>query len=112
MKKLFLLFILFAFLLVAGCGGGNKTDSSQNNEKSNTVEASLAKFGVKGKVISSTYGSKPDGFMAKVDNKVYLADLKNNQIASIENYSYLDIQIDKIRCRDNSQGTLIPQFLY
>ena len=113
MKKLFmwLFSILFVFLSVSGCGGGSKTDSSQNSSKSSTVEASLAQFGIKGKVINSTFGSKPDGFMAKVDNKVYLADLKNNQIASIENFAYIDSQIHKIRGRDNSQGPLIPQFL-
>ena len=92
-------------------GATTTTVTQQQTKPAKTVEDSLANFGIKGKVINSTFGSNPDGYMANVDNRIYLADLKNNQIASVENFSYIINQIDKIRGRDNNQGSLIPQFL-
>lgn len=84
---------------------------TQQSKKTESIESVLASFNIKGKVISSTYGNNPDGFMANLENKVYIVDLKNNQIATIENYSTMVRHVHKIRGRDNSSGNLIPQFL-
>ncbi|MER2139381.1 MAG: hypothetical protein ABS965_04575, partial [Succiniclasticum sp.] len=43
-----------------------------------SAEAELQRFGIQGPVACSTYGHNPNGFMAKVGNKIYLADIKNN----------------------------------
>ena len=77
----------------------------------NSAKSALESFGIKGEIISSTYNNNTDGFLANVDNKVYVVDLKNNQIATIENYSVMVRNVHKIRGRDNSSGNLIPQFL-
>ena len=77
----------------------------------NSAKSALDSFGIKGEIISSTYNKNSDGFLANVDNKVYAVDLKNNQIATIENYSVMVRHVNKIRGRDNSSGNLIPQFL-
>ena len=77
----------------------------------NSAKSALESFGIKGEIISSTYNNNTDGFLANVDNKVYVVDLKNNQIATIENYSVMVRHVHKIRGRDNSSGNLIPQFL-
>ena len=108
-----------SFLMVGGCSSADKkgdkaaapTSTAQQQSKSeNSPEAALAKFGVKGKVISSTFGSTPEGFMANVDNRIYLVDLKNNQIASVENFAYV---VNDMRTQQNSgsSGRIIPQFL-
>ena len=108
-----------SFLMVGGCSNSDKkgdkaaapTSTAQQQSKSeNSPEAALAKFGVKGKVISSTFGSTPEGFMANVDNRIYLVDLKNNQIASVENFAYV---VNDMRTQQNSgsSGRIIPQFL-
>ena len=50
-----------------------------------SVLTELQRFGIMGTVSGSTYGHNPNGFMAKVEDKNYIVDLKNNRIASIEN---------------------------
>lgn len=92
--------------------GTTATGVTQQQTKSvKTAEDSLANFGIKGKVINSTFGSNPNGFLANVDNRIYLVDTKNNQAASIENYSYV---VNDLRNQQNgasSAGRIIPQFL-
>ena len=85
--------------------------STQQDMKPTSVETVLANFNMKGKIISSTYAEKADGFIINLDNRVYVADLKNNQFARVENYSYIVRNIQKMRGRDNSSGSIILQFL-
>lgn len=121
MRKVFSLIIaVMSIVLFAGCGGNKDakdnnsgkaaSSTAQQSETPKTPEEALSKFGVKGKVISSTYGSIPEGFMANVDNRIYLVDLKNNQIASVENFAYV---VNDMRNQQNggSSGRIIPQFL-
>ena len=72
-------------------------------------EAELQRFGVQGAVVCSTYGHNPNGFMARANDRVYIVDLKNNRIASIENPDAVFKDLDK----DNSKkkGLFITQFL-
>ena len=84
--------------------------SQQQSKTANSVESVLANFGIKGKIGNSTFGNNKDGFMASVDNKIYVVDLKNNQVARVENYSFILNDLLKKRGRI-SESTLIPQFL-
>ena len=74
-----------------------------------STEAELQRFGVQGAVVCSTYGHNPNGFMARANDRVYIVDLKNNRIASIENPDAVFKDLDK----DNSKkkGLFITQFL-
>ncbi len=74
-----------------------------------SAEAELARFGVQGAVACSTYGHNSNGFMARVNDRVYIVDQKNNRIASIENPEAVFKDLDK----DNSKkkGLFITQFL-
>ena len=110
-----------AFLMVSGCSNGDKKENKASNSASSTAqqssktanspESALSKFGIKGKVINSTYGNHKDGFMANVDNKIYIVDLKNDQVASVENYSFIANEINKYRGGASEHNVLIPQFL-
>lgn len=110
-----------AFLMVSGCSNGDKKENKASNSTSSTAqqssktanspESALSKFGIKGKVINSTYGNHKDGFMANVDNKIYIVDLKNDQVASVENYSFIANVINKYRGGASDHNVLIPQFL-
>ena len=119
-KVLSLIIAIMSIVLFAGCGGNKDakdnnsgkavSSAAQQSETPKTPEEALSKFGVKGKVISSTYGSTPEGFMANVDNRIYLVDLKNKQIATVENFAYV---VNDMRNQQNggSSGRIIPQFL-
>ena len=119
-KVLSLIIAIMSIVLFAGCGGNKDakdnnsgkavSSTAQQSETPKTPEEALSKFGVKGKVISSTYGSTPEGFMANVDNRIYLVDLKNKQIATVENFAYV---VNDMRNQQNggSSGRIIPQFL-
>ena len=50
-----------------------------------SAEAELQRFGIQGNVTCSTYGNNPNGFMAKAGDTIYIVDIKNNRVASIEN---------------------------
>ena len=60
-------------------------NSTAGAASAQNADAALQRFGVRGNVACSTYGNNPNGFMANVNGKVYILDLKNNRIASIEN---------------------------
>lgn len=69
----------------------------------------LEKFGIQGNIAASTYGHNPNGFMARVDGKNYIVDLKNDRVASIENPdSFFDELLQK---REKQDGLAIVQFL-
>lgn len=72
-------------------------------------ETELRRFGIQGSVACSTYGHNPDGFMAKAGNKIYLVDMKNNRIASIENPDAVFKDFDKENSK--KKGLFITQFL-
>ena len=72
------LLCLAVMLSVSGvCGAAGTAPRS--------AEAVLQAFGIQGPVTCSTYGHNPNGFMAQANGKNYIADLKNNRVASIEN---------------------------
>ena len=71
--------------------------------------AELQRFGIQGNVSCSTYGHNPNGFMAKVNEKVYLVDLKNNRVASIENPDAVFKDLDKENSK--KKDLFITQFL-
>lgn len=73
------------------------------------AEAELQRFGIRGTVACSTYGNNPNGFMAKVNEKVYLVDLKNNRISSIENPDAVFKDLDKENSK--KKDLFITQFL-
>ena len=73
------------------------------------ADAALQRFGVRGNVACSTYGNNPNGFMANVNGKVYILDLKNNRIASIENPEAVFKDLDKENSK--KKGLFITQFL-
>ena len=114
--KIIAFVLALAFLIVSGCSNTDKKENkdtkatTQTSQQQNSPEAALSKFGVKGKVISSTYGSTNEGFLANVDNRIYLVDLKNNQVATVENFAYV---VNDMRNQQNggSSGRIIPQFL-
>ncbi len=87
------------------------TGSQQKSISTDSAESALASFGIKGKINNSTFGNNSDGFMANVDNKIYVVDLKNKQIASVENYSFVANELNKNRSGDSNSGVIIPQFL-
>ena len=111
-----LVLLIAAFLFLGKSDGksDNKETASTNVKQeqptANSADAVLAKFGIKGKIGNSTFGNNKDGFMASVDNKIYVVDLKNNQVARVENYSFILNDLLKKRGRI-SESTLIPQFL-
>ena len=90
-------FAVFALSSTAGAA------SAQN------ADAALQRFGVRGNVACSTYGNNPNGFMANVNGKVYILDLKNNRIASIENPEAVFKDLDKENSK--KKGLFITQFL-
>ena len=79
------------------------------NENWTTVKTELERFGVRGTVTASTYGSNPNGFMARINGKNYIVDEKNNRIASIENPdSYFNELLFK---REKKDGLAIEEVL-
>lgn len=91
--------VFAVFILISTAG----TASAQN------AESELQRFGVRGNVTCSTYGYNPNGFMANVNGKVYIIDLKNNRIASIENPEAVFKDLDKENSK--KKGLFITQFL-
>ena len=85
------------------------TLSKAANAAPQSAEAELQRFGIQGNVTCSTYGHNPNGFMAKADDKIYIVDVKNNRVASIENPDAVFRDLDK----ENSKrkGLFITQFL-
>ncbi len=69
----------------------------------------LEKFGIRGIVDGSSYGHNPNGFMANVNSKIYIVDMKNNRLASIENPDAVFKNLDKENSR--KKGLFITQFL-
>ena len=74
-----------------------------------SAESELQRFGIQGPVACSTYGHNPNGFMAKVGGKIYLVDIKNNRVASIENPDAVFKDLDKENSK--KKGLFITQFL-
>ena len=69
----------------------------------------LHRFGIQGTVTASTYGNNAEGFMARVSDKNYIVDLKNNRVASIENDDYFFNEL--LTKREKKDGLAIVQFL-
>ena len=74
-----------------------------------SAEAELQRFGIQGTVTCSTYGNNAEGFMARVSDKNYIVDLKNNRVASIENDDYFFNEL--LTKREKKDGLAIVQFL-
>ena len=74
-----------------------------------SAEVELDRFGVQGSVACSTYGHNQNGFMARVNDRVYIVDQKNNRIASIENPEDVFKDLDKENSK--KKGLFIAQFL-
>ena len=76
---------------------------------SQSAEAELQRFGIQGTVTASTYGNNAEGFMARVNDKNYIVDVKNNRIASIEiDDNFFNELLLK---REKKDGLAIVQFL-
>ena len=99
----------FAFVCMAAAFSATGARSVAHAALPDSGKAHLERFGITGRVQASTYGHNRNGFMAKVDGKTYIADLKNNQVASIENphsvFEKLPLQ------RDKESVLFIVQFL-
>ena len=74
-----------------------------------SAEAELQRFGIQGNVTCSTYGNNPNGFMAKAGDTIYIVDIKNNRVASIENPDAVFKDLDKENSK--KKGLFITQFL-
>lgn len=74
-----------------------------------SAEAELQRFGIPGNVTCSTYGNNPNGFMAKAGDTIYIVDIKNNRVASIENPDAVFKDLDKENSK--KKGLFITQFL-
>ena len=83
--------------------------SSTSNAAPQSAESALQRFGVQGSVACSTYAHNPNGFMARVNDRVYIVDQKNNRIASIENPEAVFKDLDKENSK--KKGLFITQFL-
>lgn len=104
-----LLSATIAFVCMAAAFSVTGASSVAHAALPDSGKAHLERFGITGRVEASTYGHNRNGFMAKVDGKTYIADLKNNQVASIENpnsvFEKLPLQ------RDKESVLFIVQFL-
>ena len=74
-----------------------------------SAEAELQRFGIQGNVTCSTYGNNPNGFMAIAGDTIYIVDIKNNRVASIENPDAVFKDLDKENSK--KKGLFITQFL-
>lgn len=103
--------IVILFFAAAALFGKSDDKSTKVEKTPDTAESALASFEITGKISSSTFSKGSDGFMANVDNKVYVVDLKNNQAARVENFSYILNDLRNQQNAGNSTGRIIPQFL-
>lgn len=103
--------IVILFFAAAALFGKSDDKSTKVEKTPDSAESALASFEITGKISSSTFSKGSDGFMANVDNKVYVVDLKNNQAARVENFSYILNDLRNQQNAGNSTGRIIPQFL-
>ena len=104
-KKFFALAVLLCITAVCSVS----SFSSSADAAPQSAEEILRHFGVQGPVTCSTYGNNPNGFMAGVNNKIYVVDTKNNRIASIENPNVVFKDMDPGNSR--KRDLFIAQFL-